>query len=73
VLKVESKTVKISEPNYKAICEFAGELQIELGEPVSINKALSYVLKRKKLSDLAGTWKMNDKEADEMLKSLDKG
>jgi hypothetical protein len=70
---MELKTVKISAMNYKTIYEYAGELQKELGEPVSIDKALSYIFKSKNLSDLAGTWKMTDKEAEEMTTTLRKG
>lgn len=68
-----TKTVKISESNYKAVCEYAGEIQRNLGEPVSVDKALSLLLSSKKLSDLAGTWKMKDKEAEDMKKTLRKG
>ena len=67
------KTVKISDTNYKMICEFAGELQKELGSPVSIDRTLFFLLKRKKLSDLAGSWKMTDKEVDNMKEGLKRG
>ena len=38
-------------------------------KPVSINEALSYLYKRRKISELAGTWKMNDKEAEFIVKN----
>ena len=67
---METKTIKISTGNYRSICEFAGELQKERGELVSIDRTLSVLLQKKKLSDLAGGWKMSDKEAEEMQESL---
>ena len=70
---METKTIKISSLNYKWICEYAGELQHEFGEPISIDKALTFLGKRTKLSDLAGAWKMGDKDAEIMMKTLKKG
>lgn len=70
---MEAKTVKISEANYRALCEYAGELQRDLGEVVSVDRALTFVLYRSKLSDLAGSWKMSDKESDEIMKDIKKG
>jgi len=70
---METKTIKISSSNYREICEFAGELQKNIGEPVSVDKALTFLLNKSKLSDLAGSWKMTDREADEMMKGLRKG
>ena len=64
---METKTIKVSSDTYKDICEFAGELQKELREPISIDKALTFLFHKKKLSDLAGSWKMSDKEAEEMF------
>ena len=68
-----TKAIKISDENYRNICAFAGELQKELGEPVSVDKALSALFKKKKLSEFAGSWKMSDKEASDMFESLRKG
>ena len=68
-----TKTVKISDENYREICGLAGELQADLGEPVSVDKALTFLFHKNKLSDLAGSWKMSDKQADEMLGSLHRG
>jgi len=70
---METKTVKISASNYKMIYEYAGELQKELGQPVSIDKTLTFLLHKSRLSDLAGSWKMSEKEATEMMKNLRKG
>jgi len=68
-----AKTVKISETNYREICTYAGELQREIGTPVSIDKALTFLFRKSKLSDLAGAWKMSDKETEEMMKTLRRG
>jgi len=70
---METKAIKISESNYKWICAYAGELQKELREPVSIDRAITFLTKKNKLSDLAGSWIMNDKEAEEMISTLKKG
>lgn len=68
----EVKTVKISKETYSRLCEVAGELQIELKRPVSLDEALEYLLKGKKMraSDFAGAWRMSDQEEAEILKNL---
>ena len=48
----------------------AGKLQSECGEPVSLDQALSYLKPRGRISELAGSWKMDDKEAVEIKKSI---
>ena len=70
-----SKAVKISDDNYRWLCEMAGALQVREGRMKTIDDALNDVKKRLKprLSDLAGSWKMTDKEAEEMKKDLKKG
>ena len=60
----------MSEENYRCIAEYAGELQKTLQEPVSLDKALSFIFNKGKLSDLAGSWKMTDKEAVEFMHDL---
>ncbi len=70
---MEAKAIKISPSNYREICEFAGELQQEVGEPVSIDRAITFLLHRNKLSDLAGSWTMSDKEAESFMEDLHKG
>lgn len=67
---METKTIKISEANYRSICRYAGQLQKELGEQVSVDRVITVLLKKSKLSDLAGSWKMDDKEADNMIKEI---
>lgn len=70
---METKTIKISAHTYKDICSYAGELQKEWGEPISIDRALTTLFHKKKLSDLAGSWKMNEREAEALMKTLKRG
>ena len=69
---METKTVKISTENYRRINEIAGELQKQTGKPISVDRTLTYILHMPKISDLAGMWKMSDKEAEEIFSSLRK-
>ena len=66
-------SIKISEENYKILCELSGKLRERLHKPVSINDAISFLYKKRKISDLAGTWKMSDKEAGEFMADLKEG
>ena len=66
-------SIKISEDNYKMLCSLSGKLREKLHKPVSINEAISFLYKGRKISDLAGAWKMNDKEAEEFMGELKKG
>ncbi|MBI2043421.1 hypothetical protein HYT25_03465 [Candidatus Pacearchaeota archaeon] len=72
-----SKTIKISEENYKRLLNIASELQKQREERVSFDDALKIMEaikmngKKKKLSDLAGKWKyMTDKEANVLIKEI---
>jgi predicted CopG family antitoxin len=66
----ESKAIKVSKETYAELSEIAGELQIKLKRPVSIEEAIKHLTKRRrrgvKISDLAGTWIMTDHEAKEI-------
>lgn len=66
-------SIKISEENYKMLCSLSGKLREELHKPVSLNEALSFLYKNRKISDLAGTWKMSDKEAEGFMSDLKEG
>lgn len=66
------KTIKISEANYKWLSILAGDIQTSAGRPVSLDETLSR-LRTKKLGELAGSWKMSDKEAADMEKKLSEG
>ena len=63
-------SIKISEENYKMLCSLSGKLREKLHKPVSLNEALSFLYKNRKISDLAGTWKMSDKEAEEIKRDI---
>lgn len=66
-------SIKISEENYKRLCTLSGRLREKLHKPVSINEAISFLYKKRRISDLAGAWKMNNKEAEEFMAGLREG
>ena len=66
-------SIKISEENYERLCSLSGKLREKFHKPVSINEPISFLYKKRNISDLAGAWKMSDKEAEEFMKSLKKG
>jgi len=67
-----SKTIKISDENYRTLVELSGEMQKEIGRPVSIDRAIKLISKGR-LSELAGGLKMSDDEVEEMFNTLSKG
>lgn len=73
-----TKAIKISEDSYNWLVGVAADLQKKAGRSVSIDEALKYVKKTKKegnsnlLLKLAGSWKMNDIEADNFMKDIRK-
>ena len=64
-----SKTIKISEENYKWLLHVAAELQKTRGKIVSLDEALENFKENKKrdIMDLAGAWKMSDEEAKKFI------
>lgn len=66
----ENKAIKISKETYAELSEIAGELQVKLKRPVSIDEAIKHLTRRRrrgvKISDLAGSWKMTAREAEEI-------
>lgn len=69
-----TKAIKISKENYEWLSKLAGNLQAEKGQHVSIDEALTHLKKSKRsIMDLAGSWEMSDKEAEELKRSLRKG
>jgi predicted CopG family antitoxin len=68
----EVKSVKISKELYERLCEAAGELQIKLKRPVSLDEAMEHLLKERKLhaSDFAGAWSMSDEEESKIFNNL---
>ncbi len=70
---METKVIKISKENYEWLCELAGKMQTEEKRSVSFDAALAKLRKNRTVSDLAGSWRLNDKEAEKLLKSMKKG
>lgn len=68
-----AKAIKISEENYEWLSKVAGQLQVEKGIHVSVDEALSHLKKKRSILDLAGAWKMSDKEARELKRTIRKG
>ncbi|NLE05794.1 MAG: hypothetical protein GX638_13480 [Crenarchaeota archaeon] len=72
----ELKAVKISKETYAQLSAIAGKLQTKKKRPVSIDEAMKYLImrnrKKRKISDLAGSWTMSDTEAQEIKAALDK-
>ena len=69
-----SKTIKISEYNYKWLLGIAAELQKRRGELISLDTAISEMRNKeeskKSIIGLAGKWKMSDKEAEIILSDI---
>jgi len=70
----EVKTVKISKETYARLSEIAGELQIKLKRPVSLDEAVRHLITLKgkgvRITDLAGSWDISDDELAEIKASL---
>jgi predicted CopG family antitoxin len=70
----ELKAVKVSKETYAELSVIAGELQVKLKRPVSIEEAMKHLIKRRKkglkISDLAGSWDLTDEEAKEIKSSI---
>jgi hypothetical protein len=71
----ELKAVKVSKETYAELNAIAGELQVKLKRPVSIEEAMKSLIRQskkgKKISDLAGLWNVSDEEAEEIKASID--
>jgi len=65
-----SKTIKISDENYSLLAEFAGKLQTVSKKPVSIDEALSELLGKEDIMNLAGSWNLSDEEAETLKKGI---
>ena len=65
----KAKAIKVSKETYAKLCEIAGELQIKLKRPVSIEEAMKHLIKLTgkgvKITDLAGSWNITDEETKE--------
>lgn len=71
-----SKTIKISEENYIWLLQLAGELQRKHQKQITFDNTISVLkngkMEKEKLSDLAGSWNISDKEAEVLKKRLRK-
>ncbi len=66
-----SKTIKIRDENYSLLAKLAGRLQTVSGRPVSIDDALSQLLGKEDIMNLAGSWDLSDKEAETLKKEIE--
>ena len=70
------KAIKVSKETYAELSAIAGELQIQLKRPVSIEEAMKHLIKQRKkgykISDMAGSWELTEKEAKELKASINK-
>jgi predicted nucleic acid-binding Zn-ribbon protein len=70
----ELKAIKISKETYAELSAIAGELQVKLRRPVSIEEAMKHLINRRKkgtkISDLAGTWDMTVAELNGIKASI---
>jgi len=70
----EVKTVKISKETYAKLSEIAGELQMKLKRPISLDEAVRHLIslgvKGTKITDLAGSWDVSEEELVEIRASL---
>lgn len=70
----EVKTIKVSKETYSKLCEIAGELQVKLRRPVSIEEAMKHLIRSSekgvKITDLAGSWNITDEEIKEIEASI---
>lgn len=66
-------SIKVSEENYKKLASLSGKLRYKLHRPISINEAITFLYKKRKISDLAGSLDMSDKEVNDVMNNLKKG
>ncbi len=68
------KAIKVSKETYAELSSIAGELQVKLKRPVSIEEAMKHLIRRRKkgtkISDLAGTWEITDEDLEEINASI---
>jgi hypothetical protein len=70
----EIKSIKVSKETYSKLSEIAGDLQVKLRRPVSIEEVIEELIKLRekgrKISDLAGSWKLTETESMEIKTSI---
>lgn len=71
------RTIKVSDESYRALLAIATELQKRREQKMTFDDAIRDLVdkknKKKKLSELAGSWKMSDAEWKKIREELDKG
>ncbi len=74
---MESKTIKVSEENYRWLLTVAATLQKDRGRRISFDEAIENMktgrTNARNLLKLAGSWKMTEREADKIKKETRKG
>jgi hypothetical protein len=72
-----ARSVRVEERTYRKLSQAAGRLQSVWGRPVSIDEAIWYLLKapreENKISDLAGSWEISEREAKDIERVLREG
>ena len=75
---MESKSIKISEENYRWLLGLAAEMQKKYERTITFDDTLNEVKsiamqKKKSLLDLAGKWKMSEAEAEKFKEGVKRG
>jgi len=69
-----ARSVRVEERTYRKLSQSSGRFQSLLGRPVSLDETIWYLLRGaredRRISELAGSWKMSDVEARSIMKSL---
>lgn len=66
---METKVIKISKDNYDWLLSIATMMQRIEKKTATFDDALTR-LRKQRVTDLAGTWKISEKEADELIKEI---
>ena len=72
---MSAKTIKISEENYKGLLAIASDIQKEASRPISFDDTITLLRGKenaKKMTDMAGMWKMTEEEAVKLKKYVRK-
>ncbi len=69
---METKVIKVSKENYEWLLSVAAKIQHREKKAATFDDALNSI-RRQKISDLAGSWKMSEKEADKLIKDIRSG
>jgi len=70
VIVTKYKSIKISQETYEMFNKYAGELRKKKKKSVSLDDVIKELFMKKKPSEMAGSWKMDDDELKEIKESL---